>query len=410
MPKFFPLLISTLTAAVLLAACGGKDGDAPKGAAADAASAPAAAGSAPRAALTVTVATPQKVSWAREIAANGNIAAWQEASIGADVAGLRLQDLRVNVGDVVKKGQVLATFDAAPVQQDQAQARASLAEAEAAYADARGNAERARAVQASGALSQQQINQYATSEKTARARVEAAKAVVASQNLRVRNTQIVAPDAGVISARTATVGQVVGAGTELFRMVRQGRLEWRGEARAEDLSAIRPGQRVRIELPGHAADGSASSGTAITGTVRQLAPTVDARTRYALVYVDLPPGTAARAGMFASGHFDIGADSALTVPQESVVMRDGFAHLAVLQPDRRVRLERVQTGRLNGNRVEIMTALPAGAQVVVRGAGFLNDGDQVQVVGEPATAAASAAASAPNQAAAPAQPAQAASK
>ena len=406
MPKFFPLLISTLTAAVLLAACGAKEGDAPKGAAS--ASAPAAAGSAPRAALTVTVATPQRMSWAREIAANGNIAAWQEASIGADVAGLRLQDLRVNVGDVVKKGQVLATFDAAPVQQDQAQARASLAEAEAAYADARGNAERARAVQASGALSQQQINQYATAEKTARARVEAAKAVVASQNLRVRNTQIVAPDAGVISAREATVGQVVGAGTELFRMVRQGRLEWRAEVMAEDLGAIRPGQRALIDLPGRAADGA---GNTVTGTVRQLAPTVDARTRYALVYVDLPPGTAARAGMFASGRFDIGADSALTVPQEAVLMRDGFAHVAVLQPDHRVQLVRVQTGRLNGNRVEITSALPAGAQIAVRGAGFLNDGDAVQVVAEPAAAApASAPASAPNQPADLAPSAQAASK
>ena len=407
MPKFFPLLISTLTAAVLLAACGAKDGDAPKGAASAAASAPAAAGSAPRAALTVTVAAPQKMNWAREIAANGNVAAWQEASIGADVAGLRLQDLRANVGDVVKKGQVLATFDAAPVQQDQAQARASLAEAEAAYADARGNAERARAVQASGALSQQQINQYATAEKTARARVEAAKAVVASQNLRVRNTQIVAPDAGVISAREATVGQVVGAGTELFRMVRQGRLEWRAEIMAEDLGAIRPGQRAVIDLPGRAADGGANS---VTGTVRQLAPTVDARTRYALVYVDLPPGTAARAGMFASGRFDIGADSALTVPQEAVLMRDGFAHVAVLQPDHRVQLVRVQTGRLNGNRVEITTALPAGAQVVVRGAGFLNDGDAVQVVAEPVAATASAPISTEDQPAATVPPAQAASK
>ena len=149
--------------------------------------------------------------------------------------------------------------------------------------------------------------------------------------------------------------------------------------------------------------------------MRQLAPTVDARTRYALVYVDLPPGTAARAGMFASGRFDIGADSALTVPQEAVLMRDGFAHVAVLQPDHRVQLVRVQTGRLNGNRVEVTTALPAGAQVVVRGAGFLNDGDAVQVVAEPAAAApasapTSAAASAPNQPAALAQPAQAASK
>ena len=414
------LLLASLALTALLVACGAKDEGAPQGGAS--AAAPANGASAPRAALTVTAATPQRVDWSRELAANGNIAPWQEASIGADVGGLRLKELRANVGDVVKKGQVLATFDAAPVQQDQAQARASLAEAEAAYADARGNAERARAVQASGALSQQQINQYNTAEKTTRARVEAAKAVVASQNLRVRNTQVVAPDDGVISARPGTVGQVVSAGTELFQMVRLGRLEWRAEVMAEDLPAIRPGQRVRLELPGRAADGTPGAGTEVRGTVRQLAPTLDARTRYALVYVDLPAGSPARAGMFARGRFDIGTASALTVPQESVVMRDGFAHVLLLGEGNRVRLERVDTGRLADGRVEITSALPAAARVVARGAGFLNDGDQVTVVGAPAASVAPAASAAPaaiassapgsasNMAVAPASRAQTASK
>ncbi len=400
----------------LLVACGAKDEGAPKGGASGttSAAAPADGASAPRAALTVTAATPQRVEWARELAANGNIAPWQEASIGADVGGLRLKELRANVGDVVKRGQVLATFDAAPVQQDQAQARASLAEAEAAYADARGNAERARAVQSSGALSQQQINQYSTAEKTARARVEAAKAVVASQNLRVRNTQVVAPDDGVISARPGTVGQVVSAGTELFQMVRLGRLEWRAEVMAEDLAAIHAGQRVQIELPGRSTDGTPDAGSAVTGTVRQLAPTVDARTRYALVYVDLPANSPARAGMFARGRFEIGRASALTVPQDAVVMRDGFAHVLLLGDGNAVRMQRISTGRISDGRVEVTTPLPANTRVVVRGAGFLNDGDHVTVVAEPAAPASSAAASASasaaqNAASATAKPAQAAS-
>ena len=404
MPNSLSLWITALAAAALLAACGAKNEGAAAGGASGAASAAAPAGgaSAPRAALTVTAAAPQRVQWARELAANGNIAAWQEASIGADVGGLRLKELRANVGDVVKKGQVLATFDAAPVQQDQAQARASLAEAEAAYADARGNAERARAVQSSGALSQQQINQYSTAEKTARARVEAAKAVVASQNLRVRNTQVVAPDDGVISARPGTVGQVVSAGTELFQMVRQGRLEWRAEAMAEDLPAIRPGQRVQIELPGRSADGTPGAGTVVSGTVRQLAPTVDARTRYALVYVDVPAGSPARAGMFARGRFEIGSADALTVPQDAVVMRDGFAHVLLLGDGDAVRMQRVSTGRLADGRVEITTPLPTNTRVVVRGAGFLNDGDRVTVVDEPGapTASASSASSAASAASA----------
>ena len=364
--------IPALATVLLLAACGARDGGAPAGAA----SGPQAAASAPRPALTVTAARPRRQSLPREIAANGDIAAWQEASVGTDAAGLRLADVRASVGDVVAKGQVLATFDPAPVQQDQAQARASLAEAEAALAEAAGNAARARAVEGRGALSQQQIQQYLTAEKTARARAEAARAVLASQAIRVRNTQVLAPDAGVISARTATVGQVVQQGAELFRLVRRGRLEWRAEVMAEQLALVQPGQPVAVELPGPP-DAPAPQ---VAGAVRQVAPTVDARTRYALVYVDLPAGSPARAGMFARGRVQLGQDEALTVPQEAVVMRDGFAHVLALHDGDRVRLARVDTGRLAGERIEIVRGLDANARVAVRGAAFLNDGDVVRVV------------------------------
>ena len=114
---------------------------------------------APKPALTVTVATPQRQRQPITLAANGNIAAWQEAVIGAESTGLRLTEVRVNVGDVVKAGQVLATFSSDSVQADVAQARASLLEAQANAADAAGNAERARSLQSSGALSTEQMKE-----------------------------------------------------------------------------------------------------------------------------------------------------------------------------------------------------------------------------------------------------------
>ncbi len=371
MTHFRTLSILALAAA-LLTACGGGDK-----ATTDKASAPQAAASAPRAALTVTVARPEQRVLAQQVAANGNVAAWQEAIVSANVQGLRVADVKVNVGDVVKSGQVLATFDAAPVRQDEAQAQASLAEAEAALAEAAGNAARAAAVEASGALSAQQIAQYRTAEKTARARVQAARAVVAAQRLRLDRTEVRAPDAGVISARSATVGQVADNGTELFRLVRRGRLEWRADVMAEDLARIRPGQAAELTLPG-----PPGAVPRVQGTVRQLGPTVDPKTRYATVYVDLPAGSAARAGMFASGRIDLGESRALTVPQDAIVMRDGFAHVLLMQPGDAVRLTRVRTGRLAGDRIELLDALPEGAAVVVRGAAFLNDGDHVRVVQE----------------------------
>jgi len=324
--------------------------------------------------LTVTVAKPESSELSVTLAANGNVAAWQEASIGSESSGLKLAEVRVNVGDVVKKGQVLGTFSGETIQADVAQAKASLAEARATAADATGTAARARTLQATGAMSQQQINQYQTAEQTAKARVEAAEAMLAAQQVRGRNTQVVAPDDGVISSRTATVGSVVNAGTELFRLIRQGRLEWRAEITSSELGRIAVGTPAVV---------TSASGAQVSGKVRSVAPTVDPQTRAALVYVDIPTvlqNTGIKAGMFARGDFQLGRTSAVTVPQASIVPRDGFNHLLLLQPDNRVSQLKVETGRRVGDRVEITTPLPADARVVVQGAGFLNDGDLVRVV------------------------------
>jgi len=326
-----------------------------------------------RPAVTVTVATPEPAELDITLGANGNIAAWQEASVGSESSGLRLADVRVNVGDRVRKGQVLATFSGETVAADVAQAKAALAEARATASDAAGNAARARTLSQTGALSQQQINQYQTAEQTAKARVEAAEASLAAQQVRNRNTQVLAPDDGVISSRTATVGSVVGAGTELFKLIRQGRLEWRAEVGAAELGKLSVGMPATITAPG---------GTRVTGKVRSIAPTVDAQTRNALVYVDIPDvqaNTGVKAGMFSRGEFLLGRSEALTVPQVAVVPRDGFNTVMVVQPDQHVRQVRVEAGRRVGDRIEVRGELAKDARVAVAGAGFLNDGDLVRV-------------------------------
>ena len=333
----------------------------------------------PRPALTMTVAVPEPAELAVTLSANGNIAPWQEASVGSESNGLRLADVRVNVGDRVKKGQVLASFSPETINADVAQAKAALAEARATAADAAGNAARARTLEKTGALSQQQINQYQTAEQTAKARVEAADAVLAAQQVRGRNTQVLAPDDGVISARTATVGSVVSAGTELFRLIRQGRLEWRAEVSSAELGQLRVGMPAMVTAPG---------GAQVQGKLRSIAPTVDPQTRNALVYVDIPGvqnNAGIKAGMFARGEFLIGNSNAITVPQAAVVPRDGFNTVLVLQPDNRVRLTKVQAGRRVGDRIEVTGELPADARVVIGGAGFLNDGDLVRVAASGAT-------------------------
>jgi HlyD family secretion protein len=344
-----------------------------------------------KAALTVTLVQPQPATLAQTLSANGSIAAWQEASVGAEANGWRLAEVRVNVGDRVRKGQVLAAFAAELARADLAQSQAAVAEAEAALAEAAANAQRARDLQTSGALSAQQIQQMLTMERTAQARLEALRAGVQVQQIRLAQTEVRAPDDGVISSRTATVGAVVPAGQELFRLIRQGRLEWRAEVAAADLAAVQPGQPVKLTPAG---------GRAIEGRVRMVAPTVDAATRNGLVYVDLPAAASAagaKAGMFARGEFALGQSSALTLPQTAVVLRDGFAYVFRVGADGKALQTKVGVGRRQGDRVEITGGLAPDARVVAQGAPFLADGDTVRVV--TATAPAPAAPPAPAAAA-----------
>lgn len=310
--------------------------------------------------------------------AEGDIAPWQEASISADEGGLRITALKANVGDAVHQGQVLVEFDDAAVRQAEQGARASVAEAEAASVEAAASAQRARRLDGSGAFSQQEAERFYMAERSAMARLESARAALEAQRIRLAHTRLLAPDDGVVSSRAAVLGQVVQPGTELFRLVRQGRLEWRAEVTAEQLAQITPGQLVRMTLP--APDDQPA--TEIEGRVRQLAPTIDPRTRRALVYVDLPAGTAARAGMYVRGRLQGGQRGALTIPRDALLMHDGLPHVMRLQEDDTVRLTRVETGRLAGDEMEITAGLEAGERIVLRGAAFLSDGDPVRVVDE----------------------------
>ena len=353
---------------IALVACQPKAEDKAEGAAAGAST---GAASEAKPSMTVTVEQPSTGNLGLSLEANGNVSAWQEASVGAEVSGLRLATVSANVGDRVKKGQVLATFVTATAQAESLQGKAAVMQAEANYENAKADADRARSIQDTGALSKSQIAQYLTGEKVGKAQWEAAKAAYSASQVRLGNTSVKAPDDGVISARSATVGGVVGAGQELFRMVRQGRMEWRGEVTPSEVGRVKVGQEVRVTL---------ATGTELAGKVRAISPTADLQTRNIIVYVDLPRHNDLTAGTFAKGSFALGESSALTVPATALVVRDGHNYVFIIGTDNKASQRKVQTGRRVGERVELLDGLKTDEAVAVKGAGFLNEGDLVKVV------------------------------
>jgi RND family efflux transporter MFP subunit len=331
---------------------------------------PAAEGAQPPSVLTVEVVTPTSLAWPQTIEANGAVAAWQEVIVSPETGGLRIAEMLVDVGSHVKRGQVLALLADESLQNDLHKQQAVLAQAQASLDQAVSNLKRSRMVETTGGLSAQSIEDYRIKEATARASLASAKADLDAAQLKLKQSRIVAPDDGLVSSRSGVLGNVVSAGTELFRLVRQSRIEWQGEVDARQLSEIRAGQHALVTLP---------DGQAIDGRVRLIGPVLSPNTGRALVYVSLPADSPAKVGMFGKGSIKLSTQTAVTLPQTALVARDGRDYIYLVDKDSKVKSVVVTVGRRQQQRVEVVGSLNTNARVVSSGGAFLSDGAKVTV-------------------------------
>ena len=352
-----------LLALALLAACGNKEAE-KQSVASNATPTDTA-----RAALTVALISPSAAPITRSIQADGNISAWQEANVGAEMMG-RIESVKVQVGDKVKRYQELARFSTSIESADHGQMVAAAAQASATYAEAKAAAERAHKLKDQGFMGEQMLTQYDTQAATAKARMEQANAARDANALRLANGVVRATADGTISRVNAVAGSIVPAGTELFRLIQDGRLEWRAQVTAAEMNRIQPGMKASVSL---------GDGLHLAGKVRSIAPTVDAQNRTGLVYVDLDPSAYARAGMYVGGQIESGQSTAFLLPQTAVVLRDGFSYVMQVDETNRIKQTVVQLGQRQGEQIEILSGLPPQARVVASGAAFLNEGDKVRI-------------------------------
>ncbi|MFA9215854.1 MAG: efflux RND transporter periplasmic adaptor subunit [Sphingomonadaceae bacterium] len=337
-----------------------------------AATAPAAAAS-PVAVLTVEAVQPQRLDWPLATGASGGIYAWQTASISSESAGLRIEQLLVDVGSVVRKGQLLARLASDSVAADLRSQEANVAQARGKLAQAEAEAERAHRLKDNGTLSEQKVLDYQVSAQTARATLDAALAALDAQRIALARTRIVAIDDGIVTARSASLGQVVTIGTELFQLMRQQRLEWRAEVTASQMTQLQAGQKARLTL---------SDGKSVDARLRLVAPTLNANTRTGIAYFDLPASAltmGAHPGIYVHGEIRTGAGIAIVLPSTAVTLRDGNSYVFEISADAHVLQRQVRTGRRIGEQVEVLGDLAANSRFVNGGGSFLKDGDAVQV-------------------------------
>lgn len=325
--------------------------------------------------LVVTTASPVTREVERAIAASGSIAAWQEMSLGVELTGIRVAEVLVDVGDKVEAGQALLRLDSRTLAVQARQADASVAQAQASLDLARANADRGESLVREGLISSSNADELRTAFRNAEAQLAVAQADREAARLRLGFATLRAPDSGVISARTVQPGQIIASGTDLLRLIRQGRLEWRAELTEADLGRVSPGTGVELTSPG---------GQSVAGVVRAVSPAVNPDTRTGLLYADLPEPGDLRAGMFAQGQLLLGSTPATVLPRQAIVFRDGFPYVFVASAGSgetfSVEQRRLAIGSQRGEYTEVVDGLKPGERVVVEGAGFLSDGDLVREV------------------------------
>ncbi|MFY8095071.1 MAG: efflux RND transporter periplasmic adaptor subunit [Niveispirillum sp.] len=333
--------------------------------------------------LSVTTVKAVASDIPRQLLVTGSLASWDELPIGTQTSGLAIVEVLVDEGDKVKAGQLLARFDDKVLRADLLSREASLREAQALATEAEANIRRAEELARTGAISTRDLDARRSTALTTKARVGVAEAAKAQAAARLAQTEVRSPTDGTIAKRNARLGAVMSAGgTELFRIIREDRVELLAEVPEIDIRQLAVGQTAELSaLDIH--------GKPFIGNVRIISPVVDTKTRIGTVKIDVPHDPYLRPGMFLTARVRTGTQSAPVLPEEAIVYRDAKSWAMVVDAAKddkghhTVTAREVQTGPREGNRLAILSGVKPGDDVVLTGAGYLKTGDKVIIADTP---------------------------
>ncbi|QLE08355.1 efflux RND transporter periplasmic adaptor subunit [Pseudoalteromonas shioyasakiensis] len=321
--------------------------------------------------LSVNATKLEKRVFKNNLKASGVISAWQEIIVSSELEGLMLEEVYVEVGDKVKKGQVLASYNSQAIEIELNGSKAIVEELRIAHDEARINFERAQNLHNVSSISEQELQRFEVSELRAAAQLKSARAQVNKFKLMLEQANVLAPDDGTLLSKFVEVGSVTQVGQELFRMQRQSRVEWLAEVDVNNLNMIRQKQVASITL---------QDGLVFNGKVRKIAPEVSRRAQYGLVYVDLPNSKLLLPGMFVSGEFEIDEREVLALPRSATQFKNGFSYVKVIEKDSSITERKIIVGEYFENFYEVISGLQVDEVVVKSGAELLGNGDYVTVV------------------------------
>lgn len=348
----------------------------------------------PAAPPAVTVMVPGTSLVADRVAAVGTISARRDMPVGVAGEGGMISAIRVEAGQYVGKGQVLAEIDSSVQRAQLQQLQAGVLQAQADARLAQSELDRANALVSRGFISKADIDRRTATRDSARARVGVTQAQVREMQERLNRLAIRAPEAGLVLKRSVEPGQIVSPGTgALYRIAAGGQMELRAQVAEQDLPGLAVGQVATVTPVG--------STNRYAGRVWLLEPVIDPVNRQGVARIALPTAGELRAGGFANVVVEGAQAQRPRLPQSAVMSdREGNFVLAV-GADNVVKRTPVTTGAVTPEGVVILTGLTGSEKIVQSAGAFLHSGEKVTpkmatpARAAPAAPAASAPAAAP---------------
>ncbi len=317
-----------------------------------------AAAASGQAATPLATATVERREVPHTYAADGLVEATKQSTVSAQISG-RITEINFDIGDVVKKGQVLVRIDDTAANQALNESQAVLAQAEAAHENAKANFERTKQLFDRNFVSQAALDRAEAEHRSAESQLEARKASVAIAADTLGHTTVIAPYGGVVLARHVELGEVATPGKPLMTGFDPSELRVVVNVPQDQVRQVRAFGEAMVELP--------ALGRQIEPVTVTVRPGADPRTHTTQVRLDLPPNQLdTYPGMFARAHFVVGKVAKTLIPAAAVLRRSELTAVYVLDEKATPRLRQVRVGEPVGEtEVEVLAGLAPGEKVAL---------------------------------------------
>jgi RND family efflux transporter MFP subunit len=320
-------------------------------------------------AVTVTVAEVVTTDMAPRVPAAGTVFSRNETQITAGIAG-RLEWV-AEPGDLLNVGQPVARFDCEMLE---LQRERQLVEADRADINLRAlarEAERHDSLKDSSVISEIERERTRANRDLAGTELRIARIAVRETDSQLRRCVVRAPFSGVVTERSQRAGEDVERSTVIAAMTDTANLEVRASVPIRYLPRMRAGERAEVRM----------NQLRLEGRVRKIVPAANSQSQTFEVRLDLPAGAPGfvAAGQLVSVELPLSATAALTVPRDSVVLREDGTFVMRINDDEKVERVAVEVTEANGDIIAVRGKLHSGDRIAVRGAEALNEGELVVI-------------------------------